>query len=734
MSSTEVVMTASAASLVSLLIVAAVLRGYWWPAARRHFENHTDDIDSLPISQLPFWIALAAGLGLFAELMMIRIHSSYFQLFAYFKNVSLLSCFLGLGIGYIRGARRPVMTSMVIPLLAIQIVLLYLMRFSPIAQWLHSPVTETVAFGFSNASRLGQFFTVYAFLIAVFLFNAFCFVPLGHLASRMMMRIDRLPSYGWNLLGSLAGICVFCGLSSAWSPPSIWVIVFGAGFCLFMIRRPRGFAFAAGITLIVVVVLSIPISSRIKDIYSPYQILTVLFKKDAPPEIKACNTFHQNIHDLRPENIGDKPMLKRTATFYAMPYLFRPNPAEVLILGCGAGNDAATALRHGVKHVDAVEIDPAIMDCGRRWHPEMPYQSARVTAIVDDARSFIKKTDKKYDLVAYGLLDSHSLLSGACGGVRLDSYVYTVEAFREAREILKPGGVLVLSFCVMNWDLGNKLYLMLKEAFDGIAPRAFSAYGEASVCFVVSESMDEVDFRVPAAIHDVTASIVSRGGDVDPSTDNWPFFYMARRKLPISYVIMIVVLAAAAVAFTLRLAPGSGSGFSMPCFFLGAGFMLIETKSITELALVFGSTWVVISIVVAAILIMAFLANLLVIKIGAPRPEITYSLLGIALLVGLAQTFVDLDFLSLRICQLLMTSLLTLPLFFSGFAFSTELKKSVSVAVALSSNLLGAMLGGFLEYNAMFFGYRSLYIIALIMYGLAYLGSIRRRGAVKSLT
>jgi hypothetical protein len=77
---------------------------------------------------------------------------------------------------------------------------------------------------------------------------------------------------------------------------------------------------------------------------------------------------------------------------------------------------------------------------------------------------------------------------------------------------------------------------------------------------------------------------------------------------------------------------------------------------------------------------------------------------------------------------MILTGILTLPLFFSGFAFSTELKKAPSVAVALSSNLLGAMLGGFLEYNSMYFGFRSLYLLAGAMYLLAFLGSIRLRG------
>ena len=72
----------------------------------------------------------------------------------------------------------------------------------------------------------------------------------------------------------------------------------------------------------------------------------------------------------------------------------------------------------------------------------------------------------------------------------------------------------------------------------------------------------------------------------------------------------------------------------------------------------------------------------------------------------------------------LITGILTLPLFFSGFAFSTELDRAPSVSVALSSNLLGAMVGGLVEYNSLYFGFRSLYYGAAVMYALAYVFSI----------
>jgi protein-L-isoaspartate O-methyltransferase len=101
---------------------------------------------------------------------------------------------------------------------------------------------------------------------------------------------------------------------------------------------------------------------------------------------------------------------------------------NVLILGAGSGTDVAAALRHGVAHVDAVEIDPAIIRLGRRWHPDRPYFDPRVTVINDDARHYLRTTDKKYDLVVFALIDSLTLQSSFSGSGR---YMFTEESFAE---------------------------------------------------------------------------------------------------------------------------------------------------------------------------------------------------------------------------------------------------------------------------------------------------------------
>ena len=722
-----------------------------WPRMRARLEDHTARVDLMSERYDWLWVALAAGLGLYLELVVVRYHASCFQLFAFFKNFSLLSCFLGLGIGYAIAHRGPLFTPLVLPMLACQMVFLHALRFTDAGELLQNPVSEFLAMGMSEPGLWFHAATVYGFLILVFCFNALCFVPLGQLAGRTMRRPPRLVAYGWNLVGSLAGIALFFAVSSLWQPPVVWVGLGVLGLLPFL-SGPHRLASAIA-AVIVLATLGTNIRTDQYDVYSPYQVLSVHLDRDPYPEIRVNHDYYQEIWNFSATGSGRSGIPLRAASrHYALPYAIKPRPADVLVVGSGTGNDVASAVRHGAGHVDAVEIDPAILALGRQLHPEQPYARENVTPIVDDARAFLRRTNKKYDLIVYGLLDSHTLLSGM-GSVRLDSYVYTVNAFREARARLKPGGVIVLSFSMLKAELGRKLYLMLTEAFGGTPPTVYQTGYDVGVAFVIGEGVPKLAVNSAApdlpfgadleGLEEVTATYADAQLVADPSTDDWPFFYMPVRKYPVSYAVMIVALLAVAFVFVRALVgrgegeafasdagPGTGAlgGFSPPCFLLGAGFMLLETKAITELALFYGSTWVVVGVVIAAILIMAFLANLLLIRAGSVSPAVAYGLLLLSLAVSLVFAYgygpSPSGPLGGRATR---TVVITLPLFFAGLAFSTELKRSKSVGAALSSNLLGAMLGGCLEYNALYFGYRSLYVLAMVIYALAFFTSIRPR-------
>lgn len=688
----------------------------------RQVARLSADFDELTGRRRNLAIALAACLGLFAELAMIRVHGSYFQLFAYFKNVSLISCFLGLGLGYARAHRGPAAVLLALPLLALQILFLMSGKGLEGSGLLQNPVPEQLSLGMVSAANVETFAVVFGFLGVVFAWNTLCFIPLGHLAGRLMLGSDRLRAYGFNLLGSLAGILLFQLVSFLWAPPAAWFFLVAVMVLPFL----RGVAAVVPTFLATAVVLTLwslePLGSF--DVYSPYQKITVQVRRDQAPELEVSNVYYQKMLDLRPEKVERSEKLEMPARYYGLPYAFKPDPGKVLVLGSGTGNDVAAALRHGAERVDAVEIDPVILELGRRFHPEAPYSSERVAVHVDDARSYLRRTDRRYDLIVFGLLDSHTLLANM-SSVRLDGFVYTVESLRQTRQLLEPGGLISLTFSVGNERLGKKLFLMLEEAFDGQRPLLFESRYDGGLTAIIGD--EPVRGRPPAAaeFRDRTAHYAETAIPADPATDDWPFFYMPVRKYPLSYVAMVLFLTALAMIFVLRLVPASRQGFSWPCFFLGAGFLLFETKGVTELALVWGSTWVVIGAVITAILIMAYLANAVVQSGKAPPRVWSYVLLIASIPAGLLITSLDLGFLPAWGERGVFTVALTLPLFFSGLAFSGELRAGVGVAEAMSANLLGAMLGGFLEYNSMYFGYRSLSFLAMLLYAAAFLTAFR---------
>jgi hypothetical protein len=149
--------------------------------------------------------------------------------------------------------------------------------------------------------------------------------------------------------------------------------------------------------------------------------------------------------------------------------------------------------------------------------------------------------------------------------------------------------------------------------------------------------------------------------------------------------------------------------------------MLIETKAITELGLVFGNSWQVIGIVIVAILLMAMLANWAVLRYRLQHSTTAYLLLLISLAIGwvLARTGA---LPSTGFGRITLALAVTSPVFFSGIAFSTLLARfGGSISSSLALNLLGAMCGGLLEYNSMYFGFRFLYLLAAALYLAAFL-------------
>lgn len=679
-----------------------------------------------------FYISLAAGLGLFLELSIIRIHSSYFQLFAYFKNISLLSCFLGLGIGYSLSNKKLTSLAWVFPFFATQIIFLFLLKNTPVTAFMQNPISEQWAMGQSIAKGAFHLSVIYGFLLLIFIFNAMCFVPLGQLVTKLMDLTDPLRAYGYNLVGSIVGVLIFTILSFFWTPPVIWIsfaFLFYLIFAYFS-KLPKFLSTAAFISIIVILVSVSKSDVDNREFYSPYQNISVKFEKDKsgiPITIKSSHIWFQF-----PINLSKKIYQEENKdwyNFYNFPFLIsEKKPKKILIVGSGSGNDVAAAIRNDIDEIDAVEIDPVIGQLGKKFHPEDPYSSNKVNFIINDARNAIKYSKERFDLILYSVLDSHSNLSGK-GGIRLDSFVYTAESFQEAKTKLNPNGFLVLSFAISTQELGVKIYKMLQNAFNGKDPivltgssNGINEFNKGIYIFVISENLDQFTKINKTKFYKTNIFQKSINSEkIDISTDDWPFFYMIKKVYPVSYVSVIFLIFLISYYFMKNINNLNLRNFSPTCFFLGAGFMLVETKGITEAAKIFGGTWIVISIIILLILTMAFFANLLIAKKIKIAERTIYFLILVSIIVSYMASNFGIENYSLNLARILSPIFLTLPIFFSGLAFSNELKKLNSPSIALSSNILGALFGGLLEYNSMYFGFKFLYLFALVIYFLSFL-------------
>ncbi len=685
-------------------------------------------------SNIYILIALAAGLGLFLELAIIRIHSSYFQLFAYFKNLSLLSCFLGLGIGYSFSKVRLYSLNWTFPLVALQVSFMYILRDTPVTLFFQNPVSEIWNMGQSIAAGTLHVIIIYFFISVIFLFNAVAFIPLGHLVARLMLNTDPLKAYSYDLIGAIAGICLFTILSFLWTGPTIWLVISFSILIFFQFNLKLNIKFSCFTFVVLILSLNLFNDTSKMDLHSPYQNVSVKFNNNqlTPITVQSNNIWLQTPIDLSNE-INQK---KNSSwhKFYIIPFTStKYDFKDILIVGSGTGNDVATAIRYSKGNIDAVEIDPLVANLGEKFHPEDPYNNSRVNLIINDARNFIKEIDKKYDLIVYSVLDSHANLSSK-GGVRLDSYVYTVESFYEAKKKLKENGVMFLSFAVSTEQMGNKIYKMLKMNFENepkILTRNYKTgnkkFVEGIYSFVVSNKDLPLDLSESNFIETNLFKDTKLYKNVDVSTDDWPFFYMSYRIYPVSYVVLISIIFFISWFFLKNLTKMRLSKFSYPSFFLGVGFMLMETKGITELAKIYGSTWFVVSIVILAILSMAYMANLFIIKGIKISINQIYFFLIFSLLLSYSVTFINFYNYPILFLKFIIPIVLTFPVFFSGLAFSRELVRYGSTANALSCNILGAIVGGLLEYNSMYFGFKFLYLLAIFFYFMAYLSSSKFR-------
>ncbi len=693
-----------------------------------------------------FDLFLASALGLFVELIFIRWLSSELRMVAFYKNFALIAAFLGLGLGFAITRRKDSFNwyaKAFFPILVLNIFLIMILgrTFIGDAVLLNRANAQEYIWA-GSAKTLTPLVTTlldisfYGLTFILFGLITLLFIPLGQLTAQKFRKFEPLPGYTVNILGSLAGILLYTLVSFLGWPPAIWFLMSGlAGIYLLDQGLPRKQVITNSALAIVPIVLTLlwPTGAE-QTLWSPYYRIdlnpytsTADHDLELGYELSVNKAWHQKLWNLATDFVAENSQVdpdhfRHHQPQYDAPFSLNIPLDNILIVGAGTGNDVAAALRAGAKQVTAVEIDPLIFRIGEELHPEQPYADpSRVTQINQDARSFFRSDTHQYDLIVFGLLDSHSLFSTA-SSLRLDNFVYTVESLSEVRALLKEGGLLVLSFGIPeenNW-VGLRLYKNISAAF-GHAPQTYQ-YISGNIVFVIGRHfIPQKVFTNPLITPRPDYALQA---DLPITTDNWPYLYLRNRTIPNTYIIALVGIVLISFLFVRRTLPNFRQ-FNPHFFFMGTAFFLLETKSITEIALLLGSTWIVNASVIAAILVMIVLANILVEKRNLTNPKPLYALLAIALIFNFLVPVGNLLGLPFVWRVILASLFQAIPLFFAGMIFAMTFRRTTSIEIALGSNMLGAVIGGITEYSSLVFGIRSLYILALIFYALSALPVFR---------
>jgi spermidine synthase len=382
----------------------------------------------------------------------------------------------------------------------------------------------------------------------------------------------------------------------------------------------------------------------------------------------------------------------------SLPYHL-DNNENVLIIGSGGGSEVLMALLFGSESVTAVEINPLMMDIVDNQFADFSgqlYSRPHVVAVVDEGRSFIRNSDKRYDIIQATLVDTWAA-SQAGAYALTENYLYTKQAFVDYLQHLTDDGVLAMT----RWYVDNpeEMLKMTSLALDAMkelqiphpeehivvarreylgtvlvkrtpfTPQELQAIEEASDTFWFG--LEYTPTRKSEAIFVDLINSTDRENfhrayglecSVSSSTDDQPFFFFCEQNdtlmflfTIVSFLAILLILAPLVVlrGRSLRELVRGYSGALLYFACLGVGFLLVEIILIQRFVLFLGHPVYAISVVLFSLLFFGGLGSYLSGRFGLQKggAYLKSVLLALVLLLGLynlgysglLQMFIGLD-------------------------------------------------------------------------------------------
>ncbi len=430
----------------------------------------------------------------------------------------------------------------------------------------------------------------------------------------------------------------------------------------------------------------------------------IVIDADASTYIMNCDLAHWHGSEWERSLMSAPP---------ALANVLRPR-GEFAIIGPGGGVDVLRAVANGSPSVTGIEINPIIADTIMRGryadYAQHLYERPEVHIHVTDGRSYLRSTPQQFDVVQMTLVDTWA--STAAGAFALsENNLYTVEAFREYFEHLKPDGMVAITrwefrqprealrvvsvamqalhslgvdspahnFIVASQGAFDEdgipvVVLAKKTAFtagEEAAVRAhFHRYGELDPLYLPSEP-GHSPFADLIASNDPYRFAQSYAYNVAPVTDNAPFFFFTLKpgqilqqglrqaidwKVNLGVLVLLLVLVISVVAvivfliLPLMLRGGSRRHSPMPLLYfvaVGLGYILVEIAFIQRFVLFLGHPTYALTVVIF-LLMLSSGAGSLFSRLWLPRTEMVW----VPLVLVIATLIFDLFFMPSRLAAL----------------------------------------------------------------------------------